>query len=159
MCTKKKSIEDEQKELDNFTRKPKEELIKAMSRYETQITKLRYLYDNHIFPSILQSKMEQGLMAMVTAKTKQHLVMKNTEALLTGAPLQFEDLLKQAEKYEKTYNEIPTMQLSISTNSADLQRTITAQNSKINDLMKKNPAYNDDITQRFRILVSCVSQL
>jgi hypothetical protein len=136
-----------------------EELIKAMSRYETQITKLRYLYDNHIFPSILQSKMEQGLMAMVTAKTKQHLVMKNTEALLTGAPLQFEDLLKQAEKYEKTYNEIPTMQLSISTNSADLQRTITAQNSKINDLMKKNPAYNDDITQRFRILVSCVSQL
>jgi hypothetical protein len=157
MYTKKKSIEDEQKEVDNFTRKPKEELIKAMSRYETQITKLRFLYDDHIFPSILQSKMEQGLMAMVSAKTKQHLVMKNTKALLTGAPLQFEDLLKQAEKFEKTYNEIPTLQQSISANTADLQKTITAQNSKINELMKKSPAYNEDIVHKLDELLSVTS--
>jgi len=57
--------------------------------------------------------MEQGLMAMVTAKTKQHLVMKNTEALLTGAPLQFDDLLKQAKKFEKNCNEVPMMTLLI----------------------------------------------
>jgi hypothetical protein len=157
MYTKKKSIEDEQREVDNFTRKPKEELIKAMSRYETQISKLRYLYDDHIFPSILQSKLEQGLMAMVSAKTKQHLVMKNTEALLTGAPLQFEDLLKQAEKFEKTYNEIPTLQQSISANTADLQKTITAQSSKIADLMKKNPNHNDDISYKLDEILSVTS--
>jgi hypothetical protein len=74
--------------------------------------------------------------------------MKNTEALLTGAPLQFEDLLKQAEKYEKTYSELLTMNLSLSTNSTDLQRTITAQNSKIKDLMKKNPTYNNDLSKK-----------
>ncbi len=49
---------------------------------------------------------------------------------------QFSDLLKQAVKFEKNYNEVPTMTLSISSNTADLQRTITAQNSKINNLKR-----------------------
>jgi hypothetical protein len=157
MYTKKKSIEDEQKELEKFARRPQEDLIKAMGRYETQITKLQYLYDAHVFPNILQVKMEQGLMAMVTPKTKQHLVMKNTEALLTGAPLQFSDLLKQAEKFEKNYNEVPTMPLSISSNTVDLQRTITAQNSKINDLMKKTPQYTDEFTSEVKDFISVAS--
>ncbi len=157
MYTKKKSIEDEQKELKKFARKPQEDLIKAMGRYETQITKLQYLYDEHVFPNILQVKMEQGLMAMVTPKTKQHLVMKNTEALLTGAPLQFSDLLKQAEKFEKNYNEVPTMTLSISSNTADLQRTITSQNSKIADLMKKMPQYTDEFTSEVKDFISVAS--
>jgi len=153
MYTKKKSIEDKQKELDKFAQKPQE----AMGRYETQIMKLQYLYDDHVFPSILQSKMEQALMAMVTPKTKQHLVMKNTEALLTGAPLQFEDLLKQAKKFEKNYNEVPTMTLSISSNTADLQRPIMAQNSKINDLMKKSPTYGEEFTEEVKDFISVAS--
>ncbi len=96
-------------------------------------------------------------MAMVTPKTKQHLVMKNTEALLTGAPLQFSDLLKQAEKFEKNYNEVPTMTLLIASNTADLQRTITAQNSKIDDLMKKTPQYTDEFTSEVKDFISVAS--
>jgi len=107
MYTKKKSIEDEQREIYKFARKPNKDLVKAIGQYKMQIRKLHYLYYDHVFPSIIQFKMEQGLMAMVTSKTKQHLVIKNTEALLTGTPLQFEDLMKQAEKFEKNYNEAP----------------------------------------------------
>jgi hypothetical protein len=157
MYTKKKSIEDEQKEFKKFARKPQQDLIKAMGRYETQITKLQYLYNEHAFPNILQAKMEQGLMAMVTPKTKQHLVMKNMEALLRGAPLQFSDLLKQAEKFEKNYNEVPTMTLSVASNTVDLQRTITAKNSKINDLMKKASQYGDEFTTEVKNFISVAS--
>ncbi len=87
-------------------------------------------------------------MAIVTPKTKQHLVMKNTKTLLTGSPLQFEDLMRQAEKFEKNYNEVPAMILSISANLAELQRTTTAQNSKIKELQKQNPGFADDISKK-----------
>jgi hypothetical protein len=49
------------------------------------------------------------------------------------------------------------MPLSISSNTVDLQRTITAQNSKINDLMKKAPQYTDEFTSEVKDFISVAS--
>ncbi len=39
----------------------------------------------------------------------------------------------------------------------DLQKTITAQSSKIADLMKKSPAHNDDISHKLDELLAVTS--
>ncbi len=87
--------------------------------------------------------MEHSLMAMVTPKTKKYLDMRNTEALLTRAPLKFDNLLRLAEKYKKNCSEVPTMNLTVSTNLVESQSTITAQISKIKELQKSSNQVQD----------------
>ena len=138
LYTRTKTIEDDKRELETFARKPNEDINRVMARYSSKVQKLQHLYDSAAFPAILEAKLQTGLFALITPKTKAYLEIESNKATMAGAPFTVESLIQLANTYEKSYNEVPTMTLTCGTNSVDLQRKITQQSSTIKSLEKTN---------------------
>jgi hypothetical protein len=156
LYTRSKTIEDDKKELETFTRKQNEDLPRVMSRYRSKVQKLESLYDTHAFPAIMEAKLLSGLHAMITPKTKAYLETESVKATMAGAPFALDTLIQLAHTYEKNYNEVPTMNLTCGTNSVELQRKITQQSSLIADLKKEN-ARAQEVNKKLDTLVQVAS--
>lgn len=122
LFTSSKTIEDDKRELEAFARKPGEDLTRCMARYSSKIRKIQHLYTPAAFPAIQESKMLSGLFALITPKTEAYLETESFRATIAGAPFKINSLIQMAHTYEKSYSEVPTMALTCSTNSVDLQR-------------------------------------
>ena len=151
-----KTIEDDKRELEAFARKPKEEIGRAMARLRGKIYKLEHLYDAVAFPAIIESRLLSGLYALITPKTKAYLDTESIRATIAGAPFTVETLVRMADIYEKSNNEMPTMPLTCGTNSVELQRKVTQQAALIKSLQKDN-TQNVDVNKKLEDILQVAS--
>jgi hypothetical protein len=156
LYTSTKTIEDDKRELEAFVRKPQEDLTRCMARYSGKIRRIQHLYDPIAFPAIMEARMQTGLFALISPKTKAYLETESCKATIAGAPFKLESLIQMAHTYEKSYNEVPTQALTCGTNSVELQRKVASQATLIKNLQSET-AKNSEVTKQLGELIQVAS--
>jgi hypothetical protein len=106
--TKKRSLADDRKAVDEFTRRKGENIQGCMGRAILAIDKLRHLYGTQGWPALRQSMRQNILMQVVKEDTKRAVQMEIDHVYEdTGMPYDFEKLIQFAERYERNHNTAP----------------------------------------------------
>ena len=105
---KKRSLLDDRNAVDQFTRHKNESIMVCMDRCIIAIDKLRHHYPESAWPQIRQQMRRQILMQVVKEETRTHIQIKEDEVTEeTGLSMDFEALIKAADRYERHYKHVP----------------------------------------------------
>lgn len=111
--TKKRSLADDRRAVDEFTRKKGESIIVCMERAILAIDKLRYVYPASGWQALRQQMRHNILMQVVKEETKRAIQMEVDNVHEdTGMPYDFEKLIRFADRYERNHNSAPKEDLS-----------------------------------------------
>jgi hypothetical protein len=106
--TKKRSLADDRKAVDEFTRRKGETISVCMARAITAIDKLRLLYPTQGWQALRQQMRQHILMQVVKEETKRAVQMEVDHVYEdTGMPYDFEKLIRFADRYERNHNAAP----------------------------------------------------
>ena len=158
--TKQRSAMDDREAVDNFTRKRGESIVVCMDRCILAIDKLRLKYEPYAWPHIRQFMRKNILMQVIREETKRHIQIKEDEITeTTGLPYDFENLIKEADRFERYQNKAPDKDVACMFKVASGGLVSKAQeNAKIADQLqhfKREQKYD----QHLQSLVSRLEQL
>jgi len=105
-ATKRTLIED-QKAVDDFTRFKDEPLTTAMRRCNVMVQRLHPLHDEYSWPDTRQRLMRGVLKQILSSKTRKHLDMQEATAIEEGTHMNIQALISVADLYERCNDEVP----------------------------------------------------
>jgi hypothetical protein len=105
-ATKKTLLED-QKAVDDFTRLKNEDIQTAMKRCGLMVERLRPMYDEPAWPEMRFRLMRGVLKQVLSEKTRRHVDLLEKSSLKIGNRMALMDLIDSAKAYEESHDEVP----------------------------------------------------
>jgi hypothetical protein len=106
--TKKRSLAEDRKAVDEFTRRKGESIIVCMERAILAIDKLRNIHPASGWEALRQQMRQNILMQVVREETKRAIQMEVDNVHEdTGMPYDFDKLIRFADRYERNHNAQP----------------------------------------------------
>jgi len=106
--TKKRSLADDRKAVDEFTRRKGESIVVCMERAILAIDRLRLVHPTDGWEALRQQMRHNILMQVVKEETKRALQMEVDNVHEdTGMPYDFNKLIRFADRYERNHNTQP----------------------------------------------------
>ena len=107
------TIEEDQKEVDNFTRKAKEPIRTAMRRFSCLVDKIRCLSNPISWPDIKYKMCKSVLKQIITIKTRQFIDYEEAKIKKVGGQFDMKELIELVNDFETSHNEVPTEDFTI----------------------------------------------
>jgi len=109
----KNTIEEDQKEVDNFTRKAKEPIRTAMRRFSCLVDKIRCLSNPISWPDIKYKMCKSVLKQIITIKTRQFIDYEEAKIKKVGGQFDMKELIELVNDFETSHSEVPTEDFTI----------------------------------------------
>ncbi len=107
------TIEEDQKEVDNFTRKAKEPIRTAMRRFSCLVDKIRCLSNPISWPDIKYKMCKSVLKQIITIKTRQFIDYEEAKIKKVGGQFDMKELIELVNDFETSHSEVPTEDFTI----------------------------------------------
>ena len=107
------TIEEDQREVDNFTRKANEPIRTTMTRFSCLVDKIRCLSNPISWPDIKYKMCKSVLKQVISIKTRQFLDYEETKIKKVGGQFEMKELIELVNDYETSHDEIPTEDTAI----------------------------------------------
>ncbi len=107
------TIEEDQKEVDNFVRKAKEPIRTAMTRFSCMVDKIRCLSNPTSWMDIKYKMTKSVLKQVITIKTRQFIDYEEQKIKKVGGQFDMKELIELVHDYETSHNEVPTEDIAI----------------------------------------------
>lgn len=102
------TLDDYQREVDNFKRDKNENLKKAMARVNKLIRRLEPLSSADAWSETYDNMRKSVLRQIVGTSTKAHIDMEENRLVKAGATYDVDSLIRMAHEYEQYNNAVPT---------------------------------------------------
>jgi hypothetical protein len=106
-------IEEDQKEVDNFTRKAKEPIRTAIRRFSCLVDNIRCLSNLTSWLDIKYKISKSVLKQIITIKTRQFINYEEQKIKKVGGQFDMKELIELLNNYEMSHNELPTEDITI----------------------------------------------
>ena len=107
------TIEEDQKEVDNFTRKAKEPIRTAMRRFSCLVDKIRCLTNPVSWPDIKYKMCKSVLKQVISIKTRQFIDYEEAKIKKVGGQFEMKELIELVNDYETSHGEVPKEDIAI----------------------------------------------
>jgi len=105
---KQRTVTEDRRALEKFTRKPAEPLLQCMSRCDILIDKLQPFHTPEAWPSVREFFKRMALLQVVSEQTKRKILFMEDDTIKsTGVPCDTNHLISYADTYEVRHDEIP----------------------------------------------------
>ena len=111
----KRTILDDQKDLERFVRNPNEDIKTAMGRAQSLCDRIRPLYSPQTWPDHCLRTLKHTLKTVITDQTRNYLDNEELKCLKIGADLDYESMLDLVDTYEISHNCKPTTLTGLTT--------------------------------------------
>jgi hypothetical protein len=101
------TIENDEEEVDNFVRQPKETIKRAMQRLSCLVDKLRCLSSPAAWPETKYRICKSVLKQIITTKTRQFIEFEESKIKKVGGSFSIQDLVEQVHEFEVHHGEVP----------------------------------------------------
>lgn len=107
------TIEEDQKEVDNFTRKAKEPIRTTMRRFSCLVDKIRCLTNPVSWPDIKYKMCKSVLKQVISIKTRQFIDYEEAKIKKVGGQFEMKELIELVNDYETSHGEVPKEEITI----------------------------------------------
>ena len=144
---KQRTVTEDRRALENFTRKPAEPLLQCMSRCDIQIDKLQPFHTPEAWPSVREFFKRMALLQVVSQQTKKKILFREDDTIkTTGSPCDINQLISYADTYEVRHDEIP--QTEVKTNfHCSAAEPIRKQDNQIKKMDQQIKQLKEDLSQ------------
>jgi hypothetical protein len=105
---KQRTVTEDRRALENFTRKSAEPLLQCMSRCDILIDKLQPFHTPEAWPSVREFFKRMALLQVVSKQTKRKILFMEDDIIKnTGVPCDTNHLISYADTYEVRHDEVP----------------------------------------------------
>ena len=109
---KQRTVTEDRRALDNFSRKPNEPLLQCMSRCDILIDKLQPFHTPEAWNSVREFFKRMALLQVVSKQTKRKILFMEDDTIkATGLPCDTTQLISYADTYEARHEEIPQTEI------------------------------------------------
>ena len=117
MYTKKRTIIEDKKEINDFKRQADEPIYMAMARATHLTDRIEPMYEPGGWRLLREQILRRILTEIISKKCKIHLEGEEVKLQKLGIDMQLETLIKMAEDYENLHDEIPKQTVTIKVNA------------------------------------------
>ena len=107
------TIEEDQKEVDNFTRKAKEPIRTTMRRFSCLVDKIRCLTNPISWPDIKYKMCKSVLKQVISIKTRQFIDYEEAKIKKVGGQFEMKELIELVNDFETSHDEVPMEDIAI----------------------------------------------
>jgi len=143
------TIEEDQKEVDNFTRKAKEPIRTAMRRFSCLVDKIRCLSNPISWPDIKYKMCKSVLKQIITIKTRQFIDYEEAKIKKVGGQFDMKELIELVNDFETSHSEVPTEDFTHRADKQDRGRSgYKKSNNQTSQQSGQARSYSKDRPQR-----------
>jgi hypothetical protein len=117
LYTKRRTVNNDMHDINNFVRRAREPIFKAMQRAEILAERLESLYSEAAWPEIKQRILKSLLFQIIPSSTRKFVEKEEQRLNRIGIDMDFDALINLVEDREMSYSEIPTTDVHTSMNA------------------------------------------
>ena len=133
----KRTILDDQQDLNNFTRSPGEDIKTAICRARCLNDRLRPLFSGDAWLEQTTRTLKQVLKNIILPQTRAHLECEELKCLKVGANLDFESMLELVDTFEISHKMIPSTNIGLIITHNSNMELIQEQELQVNSAVHK----------------------
>ena len=120
----KRTILDDQRELNSFTRRANEDIKTAICRARCLNERLKPLYPSDSWLDTSNRTLKQILKSILLPQTKSHLECEELKCLKIGASMDIDSMIDLVDTYEISHKLVPTIDTGIDAKSTPIQSNV-----------------------------------